>query len=259
MDTRDSSSGHERDDRLFLLRYLGWRLVLAMLAVAALIVVSRTMRPSYNGRAAAYRAMMKSDLRNLVTAQEAYYGEHQAYASSLQDIVTDYVASNGDTVMIERVGATGFSAIAHTSLSKQICGIFVAHAGAVAQYALSFSPPEGGTHDLLLLDKTTWLERWPAHQERYREIGSDSVQGSSGVILGSWSRPSLQLFVRYKGEQIPVVLWRYTQGPWHTLGRIVAGPAMPLSRASADAEPFARPTWPGAQEGTPICWDAPKR
>ena len=63
---------------------------------------------------------MKSDLRNLVTAQEAYFSDNNSnYASSITDMGTSYKASSGVTVTMGTVTNTGWSASStHTSTAK---------------------------------------------------------------------------------------------------------------------------------------------
>jgi hypothetical protein len=59
-------------------------------------------------------AGMKSDLRNLVTAQESYFTDHSTYADSLASLRTggsSYEASSGNVVRIIQASATGWSAI----------------------------------------------------------------------------------------------------------------------------------------------------
>jgi len=60
-------------------------------------------------------AGMKSDLRNLVTAQESYFADHQAYAKGLAELEDSaagyrYAASSGNVVSIIEATATGWSA-----------------------------------------------------------------------------------------------------------------------------------------------------
>jgi hypothetical protein len=60
--------------------------------VPALMVAARTVRaqessaPNPQDVAKAAVTQMKSDLRNLITAQEAYYADHSAYASAATDL-----------------------------------------------------------------------------------------------------------------------------------------------------------------------------
>ena len=74
----------------------------------------------------AYQAEMKSDLRNLVTAEEAYFGDHHRYgvwADFMKD--KSYYASAGDTIEIEVVDTTAWHARARNYSSDKECGIWV--------------------------------------------------------------------------------------------------------------------------------------
>jgi len=72
----------------------------------------------------AYVAMMKSDLRNLVTAQEQYRASRARYANTLGDL-TDYVASIGVAIEITTATATGWAATATHARARDSCSIFV--------------------------------------------------------------------------------------------------------------------------------------
>lgn len=71
-------------------------------------------------------AAMKSDLRNLVTAQEIYFSANSStYAADMAALGTAYHATTGVTVTIGQVTSTGWAATAtHTATSKS-CTIAV--------------------------------------------------------------------------------------------------------------------------------------
>ena len=67
---------------------------------------------------------MKSDLRNLITAQEAYFAEHDhTYAPQLDALGTSFRASSGVTVKITSVSATGWTASAANPATPKTCQI----------------------------------------------------------------------------------------------------------------------------------------
>jgi hypothetical protein len=72
---------------------------------------------------AGYRATMKSDLRNLVVAEEAYFSDHAAYAGALSPL--SYNTSYGVTVFLRLVDARGWSALARHDGTTTTCGIYV--------------------------------------------------------------------------------------------------------------------------------------
>jgi hypothetical protein len=75
-------------------------------------------------RHAAYGAAMRSDLRNLVTAQESFFADNVRYSGSLDSL--QYRASTGVTVRFVTVRSAAWSAIAtHANVPGAQCGIFV--------------------------------------------------------------------------------------------------------------------------------------
>ncbi len=74
-----------------------------------------------NTKEKAFVVSMKSDLRNLVTAQEGYLADFQTYTT---DLGTQYQASQGVTVSISGVTASGWSAKAVHPGTAQTCAIF---------------------------------------------------------------------------------------------------------------------------------------
>jgi hypothetical protein len=74
----------------------------------------------------AYVAMMKSDLRNLVTAQEAYFSDHATYAASLSQLSNLFRPSTGVVVSLTAGTSKGWSGTAtHPSLPGASCSVFV--------------------------------------------------------------------------------------------------------------------------------------
>jgi hypothetical protein len=85
--------------------------------------------PSESGTAASgpearYLAEMKSDLRNLVTAEEAYFADSVKYGRSLEAM--GYQPSAGVTLVVETVTREGYNATAkHVRAPGWTCGIYV--------------------------------------------------------------------------------------------------------------------------------------
>lgn len=74
----------------------------------------------------AYQAAMKSDLRNLVTAQETYfdtYGTHAPTVEALGDLY--YTPSVGVSVLIEEASGDGWRGAATHDRASKRCAIFV--------------------------------------------------------------------------------------------------------------------------------------
>jgi len=85
-----------------------------------------------NTKEKAYVAAMKADLRNLVTAEEAYFKDNVTYASSTANLY--YVTSSGNSVRIVEASGTGWSATATSMATGETCAIYVGSA----------SPPQRG-------------------------------------------------------------------------------------------------------------------
>jgi hypothetical protein len=109
-----------------------------MLALFAAIVAA--FAPHSHDRTMAYRAAMKSDLRNLVTHQEAVLADSGRYTTAPDTMF--YRASSGVTVTVAEASADGFRAMAvHERLPGCVCEIAVgAGVGTGADSARSETP-----------------------------------------------------------------------------------------------------------------------
>ncbi len=75
----------------------------------------------------AYQAAMKSNLRNLVVAQESYFADNFTYAS-LEALGDMFRPVTGIMIEINAVSGTGWSATARHENSMQVCHIFMGNA-----------------------------------------------------------------------------------------------------------------------------------
>lgn len=94
-------------------------------AVTAVLVMLAGAAPmcGCSTREKAYVAAMKSDLRNLVTAQEAYFTEHKQFAADVTAL--DYSPSYGVSVQILTTSESGwYGATAHSQITAT-CAVSV--------------------------------------------------------------------------------------------------------------------------------------
>ena len=107
----------------------GFTLIELLIVVVIIGILAAIAIPKFaNTKEKAYYAAMKSDLRNLVTAQEAYFSERgNVYAGSTADLGTNYKSSTGVTVTMTSGGTgTAWSASSvHTALGTRTCWIAV--------------------------------------------------------------------------------------------------------------------------------------
>ena len=114
-----------------MLNRKGFTLIELLIVVVIIGILAAIAIPKFaNTKEKAYVAAMKSDLRNLVTAEEGYFADNTTYSTSLT--TAQYASSAGVTVPIGAASGTGWSATAwHTGTTKT-CAIFVGGATAVS-------------------------------------------------------------------------------------------------------------------------------
>ncbi len=95
-------------------------IVVVIIGILAAIAIPKFA----NTKDRANTAAMKSDLKNLASAMEAYFTDNSsAYASSLSDLGTTYRSTTGVTVVLGGVSTTGWSATATHVASAKTCTI----------------------------------------------------------------------------------------------------------------------------------------
>lgn len=98
-------------------------LVWGTMGSGLLYLLAVSSAPHHHDHERAYLVAMKSDLRNLITAEESYFADNVTYTTSLADM--QFTQSSGVTIRVLSAGGIGWSATASHNATDQICGIFV--------------------------------------------------------------------------------------------------------------------------------------
>ena len=86
-----------------------------------------------NSKERAMVAAMKTDLRNLVSAEEAYFSNGQTYyGGAVPSAAMPFDPSQNVTITLSDVSAGGWAASATHTYTTKTCAIFVGSAAAVA-------------------------------------------------------------------------------------------------------------------------------
>ncbi len=116
----------------------GFTLIELLIVVVILGVLVAIVVPKFaNGKERAMVAAMKSDLRNLLSAEEAFYTNALTYyAGPIPDPAMPYSPSADIAVSLSNVTATGWAAQAIHASSGRTCDIFVGSAASLGAATL---------------------------------------------------------------------------------------------------------------------------
>jgi type IV pilus assembly protein PilA len=140
-----SFDGHGTQPEEVMSNRKGFTLIELLIVVVIIGILAAIAIPKFaNTKEKAVVASMKSDLRNLVTAQEAFFSDNQDYAGgTYKGDGTVYTQTNGlagagrlaftpsanNTVVVTYVDAAGWKAEATnpavTSAASDVCGVYV--------------------------------------------------------------------------------------------------------------------------------------
>ncbi len=111
-----------------MLNRKGFTLIELLIVVVIIGILAAIAIPKFsNTKEKAYMAAMKSDLRNLVTAEEAYFADNTTYTTDQSATALNYDESAGVTVTIAVTAGppVGYSATSLHTGTAETCAIYI--------------------------------------------------------------------------------------------------------------------------------------
>lgn len=102
----------------------GFTLIELLIVVVIIGILASIAIPKFaSTKGQAFLAAMRTDLRNLATAEEGYYYSNNTYSTNL--LVLNYLSSNGVTMVVPEATSGGWSGSAtHAALGAEKCTIY---------------------------------------------------------------------------------------------------------------------------------------
>lgn len=104
----------------------GFTLVELLIVVVVIGILLAILIPKWaNSKDRASEAAMKSDLRNLASAQESYFYDNDTYYDGpLPSASLAFIPSPGVSVLLSGVSASGWGATATSTASPKTCALY---------------------------------------------------------------------------------------------------------------------------------------
>jgi prepilin-type N-terminal cleavage/methylation domain-containing protein len=112
----------------------GFTLIELLIVVVIIGILASIVVPKFaNGKERAMVTAMRSDLHNLVTAEEAYFSNGMAYYNGpVPAAAFPYNVSDRVTVTLQNVTASGWGATATHAGTLRTCAVYVGTGGPIA-------------------------------------------------------------------------------------------------------------------------------